>query len=309
VTAQGAPGDWPALAYDDWADTAATLHMWTQIVGKVRMALTPPVNHWWHVPLYVSARGLTTSPIPLGARSVELTFDFLAQRLAIECSDGRTEAVALRPVSVAAFYRETMAALERLGVKVHIWTTPCEVEHPIPFEQDLVHQAFDAEAALRFWRVLVQADRVMKAFRGRFIGKASPVQFFWGSFDLAATRFSGRRAPPHPGSAVLPASVSREAYSHEVSSCGFWPGAPGVEPLFYAYAYPEPERFAHAPVKPRPARWNAELGEFVLPYAAMREAQSPDFALLIFLQSTYDAAADLARWLRADLERHPPPRA
>jgi len=303
----GAPGDWPALAYEDWADTAATLHMWTQIVGKVRMALTPAVNHWWHVPLYVTARGLTTSPIPVGTRNVELTFDFLARRLAVECSDGRTEAVALRPVSVAVFYRETMAALERLGVKVRIWTTPCEVENPIPFEEDLIHQAYDAEAALRFWRVLVQADRVMKAFRGRFLGKASPTHFFWGSFDLAVTRFSGRRAPPHPGSAILPASVSREAYSHEVSSCGFWPGAPGVEPLFYAYAYPQPPGFAEAQVKPRIARWDAELGEFVLPYADMRQAHSPDFALIIFLQSTYEAAADLAHWPRADLERHPPP--
>jgi hypothetical protein len=195
-----------------------------------------------------------------------------------------------------------------MDAQPRIWTTPCEIEDPIPFEQDEVHASYDAEAAHRFWRALVQAERVMQQFRGRFLGKASPVHFFWGSFDLAITRFSGRRAPPHPGSAVLPASVSREAYSHEVSSCGFWPGAPGVEAMFYSYAYPEPPGFADAPVRPGAiARWDAGLGEFVLPYEAMRGARSPDFALLIFLQSTYDAAADLARWPRAELERHPPP--
>ena len=306
MTALGAKADWPALAYDDWADTAATLHMWTQVVGKVRMALTPPVNHWWHVPLYVSARGLTTSPIPAGGRSLEIVFDFLDHQLRITCSDGRHEAFALRPMSVAAFYRETFAALSSLGVAPHIWTTPCEVEHPIPFEADDTHRAYDPEAAQRFWRVLVQADRVMKAFRGRFIGKASPVHFFWGSFDLAVTRFSGRRAPPHPGSELAPVSVSQEAYSHEVSSCGFWPGAPGVEAMFYAYAYPDPPGFAAAPVRPRGAAWSAEMGEFVLPYETMRTAQSPDVALLNFLQSTYEAAADLGDWPRADLERDAP---
>jgi hypothetical protein len=281
--------------------------MWTQVVGKIRMALTPPVNHWWHVPLYVSARGLTTSPMPHGGRSVEIAFDFVDHRLAIACSDGRTEAFALEPMSVAAFYRQVMAGLDRLGVAVRIWTTPCEVEHPIPFEADEVHASYDGAAAQRFWRVLVQAERAMSAFRGRFIGKASPVHFFWGSFDLAVTRFSGRRAPRHPGSAVLPASVSAEAYSHEVSSCGFWPGGPGAEAMFYSYAYPEPAGFAAAPVRPAAiARWDAGLGEFVLPYAAMRQTQSPDYALLIFLQSTYDAAADLGGWPRAELERHPP---
>jgi hypothetical protein len=297
---------WPAFAYDDWADTAQTLHMWTQIVGKIRMALTPPVNHWWHVPLYVSARGLTTSPMPAGGRSVEIVFDFLEHRLRITCSDGQVEVLPLQPMSVAAFYREVMAALARLGVSVRIWTTPCEVESPIPFEQDEVHKAYDPAAAQRFWRVLVQAERVMQVFRGRFIGKASPIHFFWGSFDLAVTRFSGRRAPPHPGSAVLPASVSGEAYSHEVSSCGFWPGAPGIAPLFYAYAYPQPAGFEAANVRPSGAHWDAALGEFVLPYEVLRRAHSADFALLIFLQSTYDAAADLAHWPRAELERHPP---
>jgi hypothetical protein len=247
--------------------------------------------------------------MPAGERSVEIVFDFVGHRLVVDCTDGRQEAFALQPMTVAAFYAELMAALERLGVRVEIWTTPCEVEAPIPFEADEVHRSYDAEAALRFWRVLAHSARVMQQFRARFLGKVSPVHFFWGSFDLAVTRFSGRRAPPHPGSPLLPASVSREAYSHEVSSCGFWPGAPGVEPLFYAYAYPEPPGFADAPVCPATARWEPSLGEFVLPYEAMRRAHSPDYALLIFLQSTYDAAADLAHWPRAELERHPPPSA
>jgi hypothetical protein len=305
VTAAGARDDWPALAYEDWADTQATLHMWTQIVGKVRMALTPPVNHWWHVPLYVTARGLATSPMPCGGRTVDIAFDFLADELRLDCSDGAGECIALRPMSVAAFYREVMAALGRLGIEVSIWTTPCEVEDAIPFERDELHAAYDADAARRFWRALVQADEVMKAFRGRFLGKASPVHFFWGSFDLAVTRFSGRRAPPHPGSAILPASVSCEAYSHEVSSCGFWPGGAGIEPLFYAYAYPEPAGFRDAPVRPAAARWDAALGEFVLPYAAVRAAASPEADLLDFFQSTYEAAADLANWPRETLEREP----
>jgi hypothetical protein len=295
--------DWPALAYDDWADTAATLHMWTQIVGKVRMALTPPVNHWWHVPLYVSACGLTTSPIPVGARSIEIVFDFLEHQLRIACSDGRTESVALRPISVAQFHRETFDALARLGAAPHIWTVPCEVENPIPFEADETRRSYDAAAAQRFWRVLVQVDRVMKAFRARFIGKASPVHFFWGSFDLAVTRFSGRRAPPHLGSPLAPASVSLEAYSHEVSSCGFWPGAPGIAPLFYAYAYPEPAGFQAAGVRPVAAGFDPGLGEFVLAYEAVRTAVDPDAVVLSFFQSTYEEAADLAGWPRAELER------
>ena len=306
ITPSGGPRDWPELTYEGWVDTAATLHMWTQIVGKIRMALTPPVNHWWHVPLYVSARGLTTSPMPVGGRAIEIAFDFIAHRLEITCSDGAHEFLALEPKSVAAFHFQVMAALDRLGVRPRIWTTPCEVENPIPFEADEIHKSYDPEAAHRFWRVLVQADRVLKAFRGRFIGKASPVHFFWGSFDLAVTRFSGRRAPAHPGSAVLPASVSYEAYSHEVSSCGFWPGGPGAEPMFYAYAYPDPPGFAAAQVRPRGAAWSVQMGEFVLPYETMRTAQSPDRALLRFLQSTYEAAADAAGWPRGDLERNPP---
>jgi hypothetical protein len=269
------------------------------------MALTPAVNHWWHVPLYVTARGLTTSPMPWGGRTLEIRFDLLGDAVRLDCSDGAGEQIELRPMSVAAFYRELTAALGRLGVEVGIWTTPCEVEAPIPFERDEVHAAYDGEATRRFWRVLVQADEVMKAFRGRFLGKASPVHFFWGSFDLAVTRFSGRRAPPHPGSAVLPASVSREAYSHEVSSCGFWPGGPGIEPLFYAYAYPEPAGFRDARIRPAAARWDAGLGEFILPYAAVRAAASPGADLIDFFQSTYEAAADLAHWPRETLEREP----
>jgi hypothetical protein len=303
MTGRAATDAWPPLAYDAWADTQATLHMWTQVVGKLRMALTPAVNHWWHVPLYVTARGLTTSPMPVGGRTLEIAFDFLAHELRIDCSDGAAECLPLTPQSVAAFYAQVMAALARLGVEVRIWTTPCEVENPIPFEVDEVHAAYDAAAAQAFWRALVQADRVMKAFRARFLGKASPVHFFWGSFDLAVTRFSGRSAPPHPGSAVVPASISREAYSHEVSSCGFWPGAPGIAPLFYAYAYPEPAGFAAAAVAPAAAHWDPAMAEFVLPYEAVRAAGDPDGALMAFFQSTYVSAADLAHWPRAALER------
>jgi hypothetical protein len=295
--------DWPELAYEAWAPTAATLHMWTQIVGKVRMALTPPVNHWWHVPLYVSGRGLTTSPIPWNERSFEIAFDFIDHRLEVICSDGRTEAMPLKPQSVAEVYAWLMAALGRLGIAVRIWTTPCEVPQPIAFDKDVLHRSYDPDAAQRFWRVLVHADRVMKRFRGRFIGKASPTHFFWGSFDLASTRFSGRPAPPHPGSEILPASVTQEAYSHEVWSCGFWPGAPGVEPTFYAYAYPEPRGFREAHVMPGSARYDEGLGEFTLAYEAVRCSDAPDDALLNFFQSTYDAAADLGGWPRAALER------
>ncbi len=297
------PDAWPALDYAAWADTAETLHLWTQVVGKVRMALTPAINHWWHVPLYVSSQGLTTTPIPLGGRSLEIAFDFLQHRLELNCSDGESETLELRPMSVAQFYRLTFAALNRLGVQPHIWTTPCEVENPIPFEDDESHRFYDAKAAQTFWRVLVQADRVMKLFRTRFLGKASPVHFFWGSFDLAVTRFSGRRAPPHPGSPLSPASVSLEAYSHEVSSCGFWPGGPGFSPLFYAYAYPEPAGFKDFRARPADARFDPALGEFVLDYDALRSAIDPDAALLEFFQSTYEAAADLGQWSRRELER------
>jgi hypothetical protein len=271
--------------------------MWTQVVGKIRLALTPLVNHWWNVPLYVSTHGLTTSPIPYGAGSFEMLFDFLDHRLRIETSDGATRSMALAPRPVAEFYRETMAALSGLGIEVSIWTTPVEVPDPIPFEQDEMHRSYDPEHAQRFWRVLAQADRVLTEFRARFLGKVSPVHFFWGSFDLAVTRFSGRPAPN------VSDSVTREAYSHEVSSAGFWPGGGAFDALFYAYAYPEPDGFQQYPVQPTEAFYSKDLGEFVLPYEAVRNAPSPDEALMAFLQSTYEAAADLADWDRAALER------
>jgi hypothetical protein len=277
--------------------------MWTQVVGKIRLALTPLVNHWWNVPLYVTTRGLTTSAIPYGAGSFEMLFDFLEHRLRIETSDGATRSMALAPRPVAEFYREAMAALSGLGIEVRIWTTPVEVPDPVPFEQDEVHRSYDPEYAQRFWRVLVQADRVLTEFRARFLGKASPVHFFWGSFDLAATRFSGRPAPPHPGAPNVADSVTREAYSHEVSSAGFWPGGFGFDALFYAYAYPEPDGFKQYPVQPKEAFYHWDLGEFVLPYEAVRTAASSDEALMAFLQSTYEAAADLVHWDRASLER------
>jgi hypothetical protein len=263
------------------------------------------VNHWWNVPLYVSTRGLTTSPVPYGGGTFEILFDFLAHELRIEACNGEVRTVALAPRSVASFYRETMAALSGLGIEARIWTTPVEVPDPIPFERDETHHAYDPEYAQRFWRVLVQADRVLKDFRAGFLGKVSPVHFFWGSFDLAVTRFSGRPAPPHPGAPNVADSVTREAYSHEVSSCGFWPGGFGFDAVFYAYAYPSPDGFAEYPVRPGEAYYSTELGEFVLPYEAVRAASAPDETLLSFFQTTYDAAADLAKWDRAALERAP----
>jgi Family of unknown function (DUF5996) len=305
------PDPWPSLPLESWPDTYATLHMWTQIVGKIRLARTPWMNHSWHVTLYVTARGLTTSPIPDGNRTFQIDFDFVEHRLVVLTSDGGTRTLALRPRSVADLYRELFAALGALGIDVHIHTTPNEVADAIPFDQDETHAAYDAEYANRFWRILVQADRVLKAFRARFIGKASPVHFFWGSFDLAVTRFSGRTAPPHPGGVPhFPDWVAREAYSHEVASAGFWPGGgPMPRPVFYAYAYPEPEGFSRAAVRPAGAVYDQTLHEFVLPYDDVRSAPSPDAALLEFLESTYAAAADLGRWDRAALEwpgGHPP---
>jgi hypothetical protein len=296
---------WPPLPYAEWKDTLATLHMWTQIVGKIRLAQSPWTNHAWHVPLYVTARGLGTSPIPYEDRMFELDFDFIAHQLRISVSDGGTRSVALKPRSVADFYRELFHHLDELGIRVRIHGRPNEVQDAIPFDQDETHAAYDPEYANRFWRVLVQADRVFKQFRAGFIAKASPVHFFWGSFDLAATRFSGAPAPEHPGGVPnCPDWVTREAYSHEVSSCGFWPGGEAAPyPLFYSYAYPQPDGFAHAPVQPREARFDAALGEFVLPYEAVRASDAPDAALLAFLQSTYDAAATLGHWNRPALER------
>ena len=266
---------WPSLRFTEWRDTCATLHMWTQIIGKIRLAQAPLINHWWQVPLYVTSRGLTTSPIPYGERAFEIGFDFIDHRLTIATGDGAAEAISLRPQSVADFYREVMQRLHALGLDIRIWTTPVEIADPVPFEQDRTHAAYDPDYANRFWRVLLQADRVFTAFRARFIGKVSPVHFFWGSFDLAVTRFSGRHAPPHPGAPNIADKVTREAYSHEVSSCGFWPGGPGMEqPIFYSYAYPQPAGFAEAPVRPAEASYNRDFGEFVLPYEAVRQRHS-----------------------------------
>ena len=298
---------WPSLPLADWQDTYATLHMWTQIVGKLRLAQTPWVNHSWHVTLYVTARGLTTSPIPYGTRTFQVSFDFIDHTLVIQTNAGTSRTIALEPRSVANFYDAVMTALRELDLHVRIHPRPNEVARAIPFPDDREHASYDAERANRFWRVLVQSDRVLKAFRSRFIGKCSPVHFFWGSFDLAVTRFSGRPAPPHPGGVPnFPDWAAHEAYSHEVSSCGFWPGGGAVPmPVYYAYAYPEPEGFSAA--RPRDAFYGTEMREFVLPYDAVRTAGSPDDVLLAFLQSTYEAAADLGKWDRAALERPVPP--
>ncbi|NGZ61145.1 MAG: hypothetical protein CV081_11685 [Nitrospira sp. LK265] len=296
---------WPSLPLDEWKDTYATLHMWTQVAGKVRFALSPWVNHSWHVTLYVTSRGLTTSPIPYGEKTFEIKFDFIEHMLLIETSGGEVKVIELRPRSVADFYGEVMSSLSGLGMDIHIHTLPNEVADPVPFEKDEQHASYDPEYANRFWRVLVQTDRVFKEFRAKFIGKCSPVHFFWGSFDMAVTRFSGRTAPPHPGGVPhLPDVVAREAYSHEVSSCGFWPGGgPIPYPVYYSYAYPAPDGFKDARVRPSAAFYSADLGEFLLPYDEVRKAGKPDTVLLDFLRSTYEAAADLAKWDRPALER------
>jgi Family of unknown function (DUF5996) len=295
---------WPSLLFNEWKDTYTTLHMWTQIVGKIRLVQSPFLNHWWHVPLYVTVRGLTTSVIPYGSKTFEINFDFIDHKLVINTSDGSTKTQDLRSQSVADFYQETMTALRSLGIEVAIWTTPVEVANPIPFEQDYKHATYDPEYAQRFFCILVQASRVLTEFRSRFIGKVSPVHFFWGSFDLAVTRFSGQPAPKHPGGIPNMADwVTKEAYSHEVSSCGFWPGTDGVEPVFYAYAYPTPSGFKEYSIEPKEASYSEDLGEFVLPYDAVRTAKSPDELLLTFFQSTYLAAANLGKWDRATLER------
>jgi hypothetical protein len=296
---------WPPLPLDAWEDTYATLHMWTQIVGKTRLALAATVNHWWQVPLYVSACGLTTSPMPCGARTFEVEFDFLDHLLRLRTSEGATRTLALRPRSVADFYREYQEVLRSLDLEVRIRPVPVEVVRATPFAEDREHAAYDPEAVQRCFRALVQIDRVLKEFRGRFQGKCSPVHFFWGSFDLACTRFSGRSAPIHPGGAPnCPDYVMREAYSHECISAGWWPGGGGMrEAAFYAYAYPEPAALPQAAILPRGGHYNRDLREFILPYEAVRTAPDPDEALLSFLQSTYQAAADLAGWDRAALER------
>jgi hypothetical protein len=296
---------WPELPLEAWRDTSATLHLWLQIVGKVRLAQTPWINHSWHATYYVTPRGLSTSSIPHGEHTFDVEFDFRRHQARIDVSDGGAGCVALEPQSVAAFYAKMMAALEALEIPVDIYATPSEVAEPIPFAQDHVHRAYDAEYANRFWRALTQADRVLKSFRTRFTGKCSPVHFFWGAPDLAVTRFSGRTAPPHPGGIPgLPDWITRDAYSHEVSSCGFWQGSgPIPYPAFYAYAYPEPEGFRNAAVQPEAAFYSAALREFILPYDSVRLAGSPDDTLLAFLESTYEAAADLGHWDRSALER------
>jgi len=295
---------WPALPFAEWKDTAATLHMWTQIVGKVRLAQSPWINHSWHVTLYVSPRGLTTSPIPHGRRMFAIDFDFVDHRLLIETCDGDRRALPLEPQTTADFYAALMTTLDELELPVSIYARPNEVDPAIPFAEDRQHASYDGAAAHRFWKALIQVDRLFQAFRARFIGKASPSHFFWGSFDLAVTRFSGRTAPPHPGGFPnMPDAVTREAYSHEVSSVGFWPGAEASpEAIFYSYAYPTPDGFADTKLLPDAAFWNAELGEFILPYEAVRSADDPEATLWAFMQSTYEAAAKAAKWDRAALE-------
>jgi len=302
---------WPSLPLEDWRETCATLHMWTQIVGKIRLAQSPWTNHSWHVPLYVTARGLTTSPVPYGSSTFEINFDFVDHQLIVQTSDGRAARMALEPRSTAEFYAKLMEEMRQLGLRVDIHYKPNEVPEPIRFDQDQVHCSYDAEYANRFWRILVQADRVFKEFRSRFVGKCSPVHFFWGAPDLAVTRFSGRRAPEHPGGIPnMPDWITREAYSHEVSSCGFWPGGGAIPyAAFYSYTYPEPAGFAAASIRPGEAFYSSELGEFILPYDAVRQADSPDRVLLEFLQSTYEAAANLGRWDRESLEGLSPPAA
>jgi hypothetical protein len=295
---------WPELRTASWRDTCETLHLWTQIVGKIRLSRTPWLNHSWHVTLYVSARGLTTSPIPDGSRHFEIAFDFIDHVLLISTSDGARRQFALAGQSVASFYASTLAALKGLGIQVQIDEMPNELPEPVKFSEDHRHASYDGDAVRKFFRILSSADRVFKQFRTGFLGKASPVHFFWGSFDLAVTRFSGRRAPPHPGGVPhLSDEVACEAYSHEVSSAGFWPGSGAIDyPAFYSYAYPEPAGYRTTKVKPAAAVFNETLGEFVLPYDAVRTAADPDRALLAFLQSTYEAAANAAAWDREELE-------
>ncbi|MEL6325520.1 MAG: DUF5996 family protein [Cyanobacteria bacterium J06626_23] len=295
---------WPDLPLDAWQDTYQTLHLWTQIVGKIRLVQTPWINHSWHVSLYLTTRGLTTSPIPHGTQVFQIDFDFIDHRLSISLSNGRSETLELRSQSVADFYQAVIAALTALEIPVTINTLPNEIPEPIPFEQDDTHHTYDAEYAHRLWRILLQCDRVFQIFRSHFCGKVSPVHFFWGSFDLAVTRFSGRPAPEHPGGVPnLPDAVAKEAYNQEVSSAGFWPGAGLGYPAFYSYAYPQPAGFSQATVQPEGAFFSQQMGEFVLPYDAVRQSEDPDQTLLDFLNSTYEAAAKLADWDRAALKQ------
>ncbi len=291
---------WPALPKAAWKDTCDTLHMWTQIVGKIRLKLTPHLNHWWEVPLYLTSRGLTTTPIPFEDRTFDATFDFIDHALIFQTSEGHTEVIPLRPQSVADFYHAVMATLRRLAIDVSIWTVPSEVQAPIRFEEDRQHRSYDAAYAHRFWRILLAVDGILKEFRAGFMGKASPVHFFWGGFDLAVTRFSGRRAPVREGAD----SITREGYSHEVSSCGFWPGSGSLTgPAFFSYAAPEPPGFKDAPIRPTPAFYSPEFSIFLLLYDDVRSAADPRSMVLEFLQTTYETAATLGRWDRENLER------
>jgi hypothetical protein len=289
---------WPDLPLDAWQETYQTLHLWTQVVGKIRMKLTPPMNHWWHATLYVNARGLTTSPVPYGGGSFEIQFDFLEHTLEIRTCDGGLRTLPLRSMAVAEFYRWVMGQLRSLGIEVSIQTHPQEMANKTPFEEDFEHATYDPEYARRFWRILISTQNVMEKFRVDFIGKQSPIHFFWGSFDLAYTRFSGRPAPQRPG------VISGPAYSHEVISTGFWPGAGFSGPAFYAYAVPKPEGLEHETVRPASAGWNAQLSEFILMYDQLRAAKDPAGALLEFFESSYAAAARLGNWDRAALEEH-----
>jgi Family of unknown function (DUF5996) len=294
------PQCWPVLPFAAWKDTCATLHMWTQMVGKVRLRLTPLVNHYWNVPLYVSARGLTTSQIPYGERAFEIWFDFIQHRLVLETSDGIVKTIPLSPRSVADFYADFIAMLRSAGIDVTIWKMPVEVPNPIPFDQDRVHASYDPEFVGRFWRILLSVDSVFNQFRSRFIGKSSPVHFFWGSFDLAVSRFSGRRAPERPDADP----ITREAYSHEVSSVGFWPGSAEIgDAAFYSYTVPAPEGFKDARVSPKAAYFDPQLSEFILKYAQVQSTQTPAAALLDFCQSTYEAGSRLGKWDARSLER------
>ena len=294
---------WPALPWRDWIDTVSTLHMWVQIVGKVRLALAPPLNHWWHITLYVTSRGLTTSPIPYQGRTFQVDFDFIAHRLDVSESTGRSFTMALEPMSVATFYREFMARLQELGIDVRIWPRPVEVPDAIPFEVDVTHASYDPSHAHAVWRGIQEADRALKSFQTGFVGKASPVHFFWGGFDMAATRYSGRPAPRHPGGIPnCPDWVMAESYSSEEASMGWWPWDATHGPAFYAYTYPEPAGYASASVRPAGAAYDPGLREFILPYDAVRDSGDPDAATQAFLQSSYEAGADLGGWDRSALE-------
>jgi hypothetical protein len=310
VTRPSAADVWPHLPLEEWRDTYTTLHLWTQVVGKVRLALAPAQNHWWHVPLEVTARGLSTSLLWQRGRAFQIELDFVSHRLIVQASDGSERSFALSPYSVAEFYRRVMLALAELGFTVHVWPRPVEMEESIPFERDHAHTSYDPDFANRHWRILVQTERVLLELRSRFLGKASPVHFFWGGFDLALSFFSGRPAPPHPGGIPHVADwVMREAYSHECASMGFWPGGGAVqEPAFYAYAYPEPDGYKDHPVEPEQAFYHPEMRELILPYDAVRRSAEPERTLLAFFRSAYEAAAVHGRWDRASLEREPPAR-